>query len=112
MKKLLLSVFGLFVTLDLLGVSTGIVPVSIRCPEDIKTWTCNTNGQVVTFQPHVVGGCLPVQVGCVPPSGGVFPVGTTVVTCGVRDACEGQDRCEFKITVVLDTEKPRILCPD
>ncbi|MEW6209598.1 MAG: HYR domain-containing protein, partial [Acidobacteriota bacterium] len=38
-------------------------------------------------------------VACVPPSGSVFPTGTTTVTCTATDAQGLTDTCSFSVTV-------------
>ncbi|HEY9173663.1 MAG TPA: HYR domain-containing protein [Verrucomicrobiae bacterium] len=47
---------------------------------------------------------------CVPPSGSVFPKGTTRVTCTASDAAGNTAACSFTVTV-SDTEPPTISCP-
>lgn len=50
------------------------------------------------------GAALPVS--CLPPSGGVFPIGTTPVQCKATDASQNTASCTFTITVrgVRDTK--------
>ncbi|MEW5701920.1 MAG: HYR domain-containing protein [Candidatus Zixiibacteriota bacterium] len=36
---------------------------------------------------------------CVPPSGSVFPIGTTPVTCYASDAAGNTDECQFNVTI-------------
>ncbi|HET9530133.1 MAG TPA: HYR domain-containing protein [Blastocatellia bacterium] len=45
-----------------------------------------------------------------PPSGSVFPVGTTTVTAVATDAAGNISTCTFTVTVV-DTTPPQIICP-
>jgi hypothetical protein len=55
----------------------------------------------VTF--HVTAtdnGDLPPLVICSPPSGSVFPVGTTTVTCTAIDTAGNQNSSEFTLTVL------------
>lgn len=66
---------------------------SLTCPPDVTT--CNDPGQsgaIVTFEP-TTGNCATVS--CDPPSGSVFPIGTTTVTCV---SGTGQS-CSFDVTV-------------
>ena len=73
----------------------GELPI-IRCPQDIVVTTCSNNCQVVTYPaPLVVNGVL---VGCTPPSGSCFPIGTTTVNCIARNDCGTVD-CKFTVTV-------------
>lgn len=84
----------------------------LTCPEDIET--CNDDGQcgaVVEFQaPTLSGDCGEVTVKCWPPSGSVFPVGTTEVKCAAVD-CAGMvvSECRFKV-IVKDCEAPQAAC--
>ncbi len=82
-------------------VCTGVV-----CPDDITASTgpdSNQCGATVTFSlPDAACG----EVTCSPPSGSVFPVGTTTVTC----TAEVGSPCEFTVTV-NDTTPPQITCP-
>ena len=71
------------------------------------------NGAGVTFVPIVTDNCDPnPTVTCVPPSGSVFPIGVTTVTCTARDAA-GNPPNERQFTVtVRDTTPPAITtCP-
>ena len=36
---------------------------------------------------------------CVPTSGSIFPLGTTLVTCTATDAAGNQATCQFPVTV-------------
>jgi uncharacterized delta-60 repeat protein len=73
-----------------------LAPPSIACPSDI-TVAASSAGSVVTFAvPVVTGGVL---ASVTPPSGSVFPVGTTQVTCTATNAC-GVSTCSFRVTVV------------
>jgi hypothetical protein len=36
---------------------------------------------------------------CTPPSGSVFPIGITTVTCVASDACGNSSQCTFTVTV-------------
>ncbi len=53
-----------------------------------------------------VGGASPVTTACVPPSGSIFSVGSSTVTCTATDNRQRTDTCTFSITV---TAPPRIL---
>jgi hypothetical protein len=55
--------------------------------------------------PLASGGTGNVVVVCNPPSGSVFPVGTTTVTCTATDAAGNSASCSFNVTV-SDTEFP------
>jgi CubicO group peptidase (beta-lactamase class C family) len=88
-------------------------PPSIQCPTNRIVWTCSTNGAVVTFPAPVVSDDTDANpsVVCVPPSGTLFPVGRTVVTCTATDDCTNRNTCTFTVTVNADTTRPILYCP-
>jgi hypothetical protein len=88
-------------------------PPRILCPTNILTWTCGTNPVVVNYpDPTVLPGTDPKpEVQCTPPSGSLFPVGPTVVTCTVKDSCANQDSCSFTVLVRPDLRPPVLHCP-
>jgi hypothetical protein len=58
------------------------------------------DGAVVTFAPTVSDLCDPSPVmNCVPPSGSVFPIGTTTVSCTGSDASGNAFSNSFTVTV-------------
>ena len=70
-----------------------------RSPSNIVVTTCS-NAAVVTYPlPTVSGAPAGTVITCTPPSGSVFPPGTTVVRCCVTDVCQRTNCCEFTITV-------------
>jgi hypothetical protein len=70
-------------------------PPAITCPADITLNVAGTGATVNYANPAVTGGGLK---GCIPPSGSVFPLGTTVVTCTATNGC-GSNTCTFNVTV-------------
>jgi hypothetical protein len=42
---------------------------------------------------------------CKPPSGSVFPRGTTLVTCTATDATGNQASCEFPVSVQIKARR-------
>lgn len=66
-------------------------------------------GAVSTYVPTVSADC-PVTTVCTPPSGTMFPVGTSSVTCKATDQLGNVGTCTFPVTV-KDLEKPTITCP-
>jgi len=85
---------------------------SITCPASQSVPTdpglCSA---VVNYPPPAVTDNCP-GVGapsCVPPSGSVFPLGTTPVGCAVEDAAGNPAGCGFTVTV-NDLEPPKVLC--
>ncbi len=79
-------------------------PPQITCPSNVTAVTALTcpasTGSVVDFPPPTVSdNCPGVTVQCTPPSGSVFPVGTTTVTCTATDASGNTATCSFTLTV-------------
>lgn len=86
-------------------------PPEITCP---AAKTVNNDPGLcaakVTFPaPTTVSDC-PVTTACLPPSGSIFPVGVSSVTCTATDQLGNKGNCTFTITV-KDAEKPSITCP-
>jgi hypothetical protein len=82
----------------------------INCPANIVV--ANDPGRcsaVVTYTATATDNCPGVNLVCVPPSGFVFPKGTTSVTCTATDASGNKAQCRFNVTV-LDKEPPRVSC--
>src|SRR5262249_17759048 len=76
-------------------------PPKIWCPSDIVIQTLSPldSGVTATFAPTVQDNCPGASFVCSPPSGSVFPRGTTTVTCTAADASGNQSVCSFKVTV-------------
>ncbi|WP_056684496.1 HYR domain-containing protein [Cytobacillus solani] len=88
--------------------------------ERIPTIVCSGNitqnndpgvcGAIVNYpNPTVSTSCPGVTFSCSPPSGSLFPVGTTIVNCTASDICGGSAECSFMVTV-NDVEPPTIIC--
>ena len=75
---------------------------SISCPADITT--DNTPGRcdaLVDYPPPTTGdNCSGVTYVCSPPSGSIFPLGSTTVTCTATDASGNEASCQFVVTVL------------
>src|SRR6058998_1017233 len=57
-------------------------------------------GAVVHFAPPVAANCNGLVVGCVPPSGSFFPLGTNTVFCtAMNTAGQISNSCSFEVTV-------------
>lgn len=87
------------------------IPPTINCPANIVQGNdpglCSA---VVTFQATAIDICAgPLTPTCVPPSGSIFPKGTTTVVCGVGDPAANRSECAFNVTVE-DREAPRTSC--
>jgi hypothetical protein len=76
-------------------------PPQITCPADVfATALPGEGGAVVEFDmPTATDNCSEVALSCDPPSGSMFPVGTTVVTCTARDVAGNTSTCAFNVTV-------------
>ncbi len=85
---------------------------TIRCPAPITMPNdLSQCGAVATFSPTVDGPCDDVTAVCVPPSGTLFPIGTTPVSCYATNTSGGGSApCTFTVTV-QDTQAPVITCP-
>lgn len=83
---------------------------ALTCPAPITQGTDPNMCTAVVGFPDVgvVGSCG--TIACVPPSGSVFPVGTTTDNCASTSTIDGSttDTCNFPVTVV-DVEAPAIL---
>lgn len=82
-------------------------PPTITCPGGVSSGsaiTCppTTDGTVTYTTPSVAAGtvtdnCPGVTAVCSPPSGSIFPVGTTTVTCTATDASGNTATCTFTV---------------
>ena len=96
------------------GVSNAI-PFEIRGPVDtepptivglppIEKITTSPAGATVTYPlPSATDNSGSVAVTCTPPSGPVFPLGTTTVTCVARDATGNTASVSFSVRVIETT---------
>ena len=83
---------------------------TISCPANRTVGTdAGTSTAVVTFSaPVVADNCATTGPAvCTPPSGSVFALGTTTVTCTVADVAGNTAGCQFTVTVV-DRESPTL----
>jgi hypothetical protein len=84
-----------------LGSRASQSPLSLTCPSNITVRATSPAGAVVTYAaPVASGGCPPVTINSVPPSGSTFPIGSTVVNCSVTDGCGGDTKRSFTVTVL------------
>ena len=96
---------------------SGRVPTStgptITCPSPVMT-SLDGKPVGVTLTPTVTGGVTPVSTTCSPPSGSLFPVGTTSFTCTAIDAKQQKASCTSGVVVKAPTSTPlplTIKCP-
>ena len=87
---------------QIITVRDTIAPV-LNCPSDI-TVRCPDSGEaVVVYElPTATDNCMTPSVVCSPPSGSVFHIGATRVTCSATDACGNTGSCSFTVSVNYD----------
>jgi N-acetylneuraminic acid mutarotase len=76
-------------------------PPQIACPANIITLNAPALcSAVVNYPlPAATDNCAGVSIACIPPSGSVFPLGTTQVLCSAADASGNSASCGFTVTV-------------
>ena len=94
------------------GVSAPVVdtiPPQVLVPDDIVIETDNQNGATATFNPQAIDNIDELLTpSCNYPSGSVFPIGTTEVTCTATDSAGNSSSNSFNVTI----EFSGILIPD
>ena len=77
---------------------------SIGDPDDVAVSTGDAGGTTVTYASPSATDVVDAAptVGCVPASGGTFPVGSTTVTCTARDASGNEASSSFVVDVAYD----------
>lgn len=83
-------------------------PCSLSCPAVTQGNDPDRCDAVVNFSPGVTGSCG--TIACVPPSGSIFPVGTTTDTCTATTQGGSITTCSFPVTV-NDVQGPFISPP-
>jgi hypothetical protein len=73
-------------------------PVTLVCPTNLVVACASSEGAIVNYEAIALKGCTPVPLQCNPPSGSLFPVGTTTVTCVLEDE-DNSLSCTFNVTV-------------
>ncbi len=74
-------------------------PIVLTCPSNMSVTCTGTNGARVFYNVTARQTCGSVPVTCVPPSGSVFPIGTTTVTCSATSSGGQTTNCSFLVTV-------------
>jgi len=88
--------------------------IQVVCPSNIVVECTSPNGAPVKFDAYATNVCNGAQepLVCTPPSGSVFPPGTTVVCCTNAPSANGvQFSCCFKVTVICQTDCFHVVCP-
>jgi hypothetical protein len=90
-------------------VNDGEAPVFTNIPATISAEATSSAGSEVVYTPPTATDAVDgaVDVLCVPASGSVFPLGSTVVACNATDASVHAARATF-IVRVLDTAPPTL----
>ena len=77
------------------------IPPVIVCPPDRMVSARSPEGASVFYTVSASDNCdTNVVVDCVPPSGSIFPLGVTVVTCKATDTSGRSSTCTFRVTVI------------
>ena len=72
----------------------------INCPEDTVVLCVMGDSLNVNYVVTAFDDCSPiVSVSCDPPSGSMFPIGTTTVTCTASDTVGNTEICSFDVTL-------------
>lgn len=80
-------------------------PPIVLCPNDISVTASRPCGAAVEFSASAMDDCdSSVTAVCMPPSGTVFPIGETKVTCSSKDASGNSGECSFNVVVVKGAE--------
>jgi hypothetical protein len=77
-------------------------PPQIICPpsQTAVTTSAGGTGVIVNYPPPtLVDNCPGATVVCTPPSGSIFPAGTTAVNCTASDPSGNSVSCSFTVTV-------------
>ena len=86
-------------------------PPSVNCPGNISVAATSGAGAVVNFTPTASDNCSVSSINASPPSGSLFPLGTTTVNVTATDSAGIQDTCSFTVTVV-EPEPDRLYVAD
>jgi hypothetical protein len=86
--------------------------MNINCQGSTNITTCNPAGDIVTYPlPPASSSCGAItNIVCAPPSGSVFPIGSTTVTCTAYDSLGNSATCTFTVTVA-QAPPPYVICP-
>lgn len=89
------------------------VQFALIAPPEVRAVSCNGAGVAVDYPlPVVRTGChVPAVLSCDPPTGSVFPVGDTVVTCLATTDCGERAAVTFLVRVRIDRAAPVLTLP-
>lgn len=80
-------------------VVTDEIPPVLNCPTSLALDCVKPSGAPVFYEVTATDDSGPVEIFCVPPSGSVFPIGTTMVECTAVDASGNVATCSFPVTL-------------
>lgn len=83
-------------------------PPTITCPAPQTIQLMSGTSIAAIYAATAVNGKPPVTLACTPPSGTVFGVGATTVSCTASDALQRTDPCSFTITVLAVIPPPTL----
>jgi uncharacterized repeat protein (TIGR03803 family) len=82
-------------------------PPDINCPGDVtRSAEPGSCSALVSYTVTSSDNCSNASVVCSPSSGGMFPKGSTSVSCTATDGSGNTKRCSFSVTIT-DTEAPK-----
>ena len=84
---------------------------TITVPGPITASATSSNGAAVTYSVTASDPDSSASVSCDPPSGSVFPIGTTTVSCAASDPAGNTAYASFQVTVNPDTTAPTLSLP-
>ncbi|MGA2248437.1 MAG: HYR domain-containing protein, partial [Verrucomicrobiota bacterium] len=75
-------------------------PIVLNCSSNITATANNPGGATVFYTVTASGGCTAPAIAAYPPSGSLFPSGSTTVYVTANDGCGTSASCSFVVTVV------------
>ncbi|XP_071954526.1 sushi, von Willebrand factor type A, EGF and pentraxin domain-containing protein 1-like [Antedon mediterranea] len=91
---------------------TDIQAPEVLCPSDIEISSdVNQNVHPVRWQPPIVIDNTARVAICSKPSGSLFEVGFTKITCSATDPSGNEGNCSFVVNV-KDVKEPTLTCPE
>jgi hypothetical protein len=85
-------------------------PPAITLPGPLQVPAASAAGATVTYTASATDNLQLVSFACAPPSGSLFPLGTSIVTCAASDGVGNTDTRTFSVTV-FDSDAPVITVP-
>ncbi len=81
-------------------------PPRVTCPGPITLQATSPGGQLVTYIASASDPCGLSSFNCSPPSGTIFPIGMTTVTCEATDSVGLANSCNFVVTIIAPNQCP------